>query len=155
MIAATDTSPVLYLVLIGEVDLLADLFTEILIPPAVVAELSNPGTPEAVRSWTRVPPSWVRLVERPDTSAVPAGPRLHASEREVLAVGLQHRPDRVLLDDGAARATATELGLRRMGTLAVLKTAAERGRVDLPGAVRRLSRTNFRASPDLLRRVLG
>lgn len=155
MIAAADTSPILYLVLIGEADLLADLFVEVLVPPAVVSELSHPGSPDSVRAWVQRPPAWLRLEERPDIGAVSAARRLHAGEREVLALAIELRPDRVLLDDRVARDAAGTLGLRVMGTLAVLKAGADRGKVNLADTLRRLAQTNFRASPELLRRVLG
>ena len=41
MIAVADTSPICYLILIGEIDLLPKLYTEVLVPPAVVEELAN------------------------------------------------------------------------------------------------------------------
>jgi predicted nucleic acid-binding protein len=39
VIAVADTSPICYLVLIGEVELLEKLFTRFFVPEAVVAEL--------------------------------------------------------------------------------------------------------------------
>ena len=39
MIAVADTSPVCYLILIGEIDLLPKLFSQVLVPEAVLAEL--------------------------------------------------------------------------------------------------------------------
>jgi predicted nucleic acid-binding protein len=37
MIAVADTSPICYLILIGEIDLLRKLFTQVLAPQAVIA----------------------------------------------------------------------------------------------------------------------
>jgi hypothetical protein len=51
MIAVTDTSPISYLILIGEVELLPKLFSQVLVPHAVIAELLHDDAPEAVRSW--------------------------------------------------------------------------------------------------------
>jgi predicted nucleic acid-binding protein len=39
MVVVADTSPINYLVLIGQIDLLTRLYKRILIPPAVLAEL--------------------------------------------------------------------------------------------------------------------
>ena len=47
----SDTSPIHYLLLIGEINLLPKQFQEILIPPAVVAELSHPHAPQIVARW--------------------------------------------------------------------------------------------------------
>ena len=47
-VVVADTSPLNYLVLIGEVDLLARLYGEVLIPDVVARELSDSEAPEAV-----------------------------------------------------------------------------------------------------------
>jgi predicted nucleic acid-binding protein len=46
-IVVADTSPVHYLVLIGEVEILPALFEKIVVPTAVLDELVHPGAPEA------------------------------------------------------------------------------------------------------------
>ncbi len=154
MIAVSDTSPLSYLVLLGEGDLLAALFQKVWIPATVATELSNPGSPQAVRSWLAAPPAWLQVAESPDTGALPAALHLHGGEKEVVALALEINPDFVLLDDRPARKVAQDLGLSIMGTLAVLKVGAQRGQVDLPTALSRLAKTNFRASPELLKHLL-
>jgi predicted nucleic acid-binding protein len=154
VIAVSDTSPLSYLVLVGEGDLLGALFEEVWIPPAVADELTRPSTPQAVASWLEARPAWLRLAEAPDTSSLPATPRLHRGEAEVIALGMSLDPDFLLLDDRAARRVARDLGLPLMGTLAILDVGARRGHVDLPSVLARLATTNFRASPELLRRLL-
>lgn len=154
MIAVSDTSPLCYLILIGEVDLLAALFDRISIPPNVARELANSGAPATVRSWIEATPPWLSLTESPDVSLLPATPRLHRGEQEVIALGITIKPDYLLLDDRAGRRMARNLGLQTMGTLAILEVGARRGDVDLPSALALLSKTNFRASPGLLRRLL-
>jgi hypothetical protein len=51
MIAVTDTSPLCYLILIGEIELLPKIFSEVLAPQAVIAELHHEDAPAAVRAW--------------------------------------------------------------------------------------------------------
>jgi len=155
VIAVSDTSPFNYLILLEEIDLLPRLFKEVWIPAAVATELAHPGSPVEVRSWLEVVPPWFRIAEELDPSAVRSTPPLHRGEREVIALALARNPDFVLLDDRAARNAALDLGLPVMGTLAILKAGARRGELDLPSALARLARTNFRASDDLLRQVLG
>jgi len=53
MIVVCDTSPVNYLVLIDEIDLLPQLFTAVVLPAAVLAELQHPRTPPRAASWAR------------------------------------------------------------------------------------------------------
>ena len=69
MIVIADTTPVNYLVLIQEVDLLPRLFGQVFIPPVVFAELKDPETPAPVRGWLANAPSWLQvqpLHSRPD-----------------------------------------------------------------------------------------
>lgn len=154
MIAVSDTSPLCYLALIGEGNLLPVLFDEVWIPPAVAMELAQAETPHVVRAWLEARPAWLRLAAAPDTSALPVTPRLHFGEKQSIALCMTLKPDFVLLDDRAARKVARELGLPMMGTLAVLQVASRRGYIDLPSALARLARTSFRATPELLRNLL-
>jgi len=65
MIAVADASPVCYLILIGKVDLLPELFSSVLIPRAVVTELLHEDAPESVRAWAANLPSWTSVHDNP------------------------------------------------------------------------------------------
>jgi predicted nucleic acid-binding protein len=54
-----DASPLQYLVLIKEVQILRALYGRVLTPPAVVKELSQPRTPKVVSGWIAEPPDWL------------------------------------------------------------------------------------------------
>ncbi len=62
MIVVADTSPINYLVLIGHIEILPQLYVRILIPPAVWKELRDAQTPSSVRAWAAQVPAWL---ERP------------------------------------------------------------------------------------------
>ncbi len=62
MIVVADTSPINYLVLIEQIDLLTRLHTRILIPPAVLAELKHPLVPKPVRAWACDTPKWLEIL---------------------------------------------------------------------------------------------
>ena len=49
MIAVADTSPLCYLILIDEVDVLPKLFCKVVVPAAVISELLHEDAPKAVR----------------------------------------------------------------------------------------------------------
>ena len=57
-VVISDTSPIRYLVMIGEGDLLRKLYNRILIPQAVHAELQKTNTPDEVRAWVQESVSW-------------------------------------------------------------------------------------------------
>ncbi|HEY6137176.1 MAG TPA: hypothetical protein VI670_05365 [Thermoanaerobaculia bacterium] len=51
MIVVADTSPLLYLILLGHEQVLPALYERVIAPRAVISELSHAGTPQAVRDW--------------------------------------------------------------------------------------------------------
>ena len=51
MLVIADTSPLHYLVLIEQTDILPSLFGHVIIPPGVAVELQRPRTPAPVRAW--------------------------------------------------------------------------------------------------------
>lgn len=154
MIAVADTSVVSYLVLIDQSHLLPQLFSSIVIPEEVRAELAHGSAPEAVRAWISAPPSWLRVepVELQLTDAELK--RLHPGERAAITLALQRKASLVLLDEKMARSVARGRGLRVAGLLGILKESANRRLVDLPSALEALSHTSFRAAPRLLRSLL-
>jgi predicted nucleic acid-binding protein len=153
MIAVADTSPVCYLVLIGEIDLLPKLFGRVVMPRVVLAELLDEDAPVAVRNWASNLPSWVRTEETPllPTSGLE---RLQAGERAAILLAESLKAGVVLLDEKAARRIAATRGLRVTGILGVLVDSAVRGLIELAPAIDRLRMTSFRASPALLKAAL-
>lgn len=156
MIAVADTSPLCYLIPIGEIDLLPELFSRVLAPQAVFAELLHEDAPAAVRSWTSNPPSWICAKETPvlTTSGLE---RLQAGEQAAILLAESINADIILLDEKAARRTAAAAaarGLRVTGILGILSEAATRGLVELAPAIDRLRTTTFRCSPALLKAAL-
>jgi predicted nucleic acid-binding protein len=151
MIVVCDTSPVNYLVLIDEIDLLPQLFTTVVLPAAVMAELQHPRTPPRVASWVRELPPWVRVIS-PEGLVGDVG--LGRGEAEAIAIASQISADTVLIDERKATVVARQRGLLVTGTLGVLALAAESKLVDLKASIGRLLDTNFRASPALIDDIL-
>ena len=151
MIVVSDTTPLNYLILIGQAHLLHELYGRVALPRAVYRELQRENTPEDVRVWVTTHPEWLEVhpVGEPDSTL-----SLGLGEREAITLARQLRADLILLDDRKARRVAREHGLTVTGTLAVLATAAERGLVELPAAISRLRQTTFRAPADLIQLLL-
>lgn len=71
MIVIADTSPINFLVIIGQERLLPDLFGRVIIPEAVLRELRASATPQIVQAWVVNIPEWLevnRLVASPHVS---------------------------------------------------------------------------------------
>jgi predicted nucleic acid-binding protein len=62
MIVVADTSPLNYLILIGQIDVLEVLYSNILIPHGVHNEMLSLKAPAGVRAWAESPPGWLNIV---------------------------------------------------------------------------------------------
>lgn len=146
MLVVSDASPLRYLILVGSADVLPKLFGRVVAPPEVIAELSRPKTPEAVRSWVAARPDWLE-VKGPAQTMEAKG--LGLGEREAISLAQEMKAEAVLLDDRDAVKEAKERGLTVLGTLALLDEAASRGLIaDLSATLERLVKeTNFRRNP--------
>ena len=79
MIVIADTSVVCYLVLIEQIELLPQLFGQIVIPQAVYEELRAEGAPVKLQEWMRRLPTWLEIyavLERLQQTTFRASPRL-------------------------------------------------------------------------------
>ena len=150
MVVVADTSPINYLVLIGQIDLLARLYTRILIPPAVLAELKHPLAPQPVRNWADNAPLWLEVLS-PRSSLIL--PKLDLGETEAIALATEVNAEVVLIDEQARRQEALRRGLKVAGTLSVLDEAGEAGLVIFDDAVAELRKTSFRVSQAVLSEI--
>jgi len=149
----SNTSPLFYLHAIGQLDLLRELFGQIVTPPAVVAELAagaakGHDVPDiAELPWFEVrPPSETTTLEGED---------LGAGETEAIALGLEIPGSLLLLDDLSARQVAVARALRVTGTLGVLVQAKNEGYLTtVTPVVKALAKTTMHMSDGLLHLVL-
>lgn len=123
----SDTSILLYLGRINQIQLLPMLYEPIYVPEPVLWELD---TGRLLRSDTVDPREigWVNLVAvtQSDLGQLPAN-RLGYGERAVIVYGKTHKGCVVGLDDRQARLFAGELGLRVIGLIGLLVKAKRRG----------------------------
>jgi len=150
MIVVSDTSPLNYLVLIEEVEVLPAIFSRVVVPPAVIEELQAPGAPAAVKAWIAVPPSWLEVRSPESTGSSLA---LGRGERDAICLASELSA-LCLIDDRKARREAERMGVRVTGLLGLLAEASDRGLIDAEVVVERLTRTSFRASPALIAAIL-
>ena len=154
MLVVADTTPLNYLVLIAQIDILAVLYTQVVIPSAVAAELQHPKAPAVVRAWIAGPPSWCALRQaqgQPDAALMPLG----AGEREAIVLAKELGADAFLTDDLEGREEAMHRGLEVTGTLGILERAALRGLIDLPAVMAQLQATTFYGPPDIIAAMLA
>ncbi len=154
MIVVADTSPINYLLLIQEIDILPKMYGRVVIPRAVHEELLRPVAPEIVRAWISGAPAWleIRIPNNvPDSSLA----KLDPGERDAIMLATELRADQLIVDDREGRKQAEERHIPVIGTLGVLEEAATLGLLDLRVAVERLQTTSFYVAPEVLRSLLN
>jgi len=154
IVVVADTSPINYLVLIGQIEILPRLYSTVLVPPEVVAELADSGAPLEVSDWIRSRPDWLQVRAGRASQSDSALELVDAGERAAILLA-QEEPDVLLLiDDAAGRAEANRRDIPNTGTLGVLRAASLRQLLDLPLALTRLAATNFRVSQSFIEELL-
>jgi predicted nucleic acid-binding protein len=155
MIVVADSSPLHYLILLEQTELLHRLYEEVAIPDAVVAELRAAESPLRVREWLSAPPSWLRVVVVTPDDIAPVSEELDLGERAAIALAERIHAELLLIDEVAGRAEARRRSLRVTGTLGVLRTGADAGLVDVRDVLDRLAATNFYVDESLLKKIFG
>jgi len=157
MIAVSNTTPLRHLIAIHQEHIFEKLFGQIVIPGAVLHELSRPRTPEVVRNLISRRPAWLvtRTVTQPTEQF--NWPRLHRGEREAITLAEALHADVLLIDDKYGRAAARSRNLRLNGTLGVLEEADSQGLLtSFPLVLDELKKSGFFLKPhfeaSLLRR---
>ncbi|BAU12239.1 hypothetical protein LEP3755_27680 [Leptolyngbya sp. NIES-3755] len=154
MSVISDTSPICYLILIEQIDLLPRLYGQIIIPEAVQRELQAFNTPLTVQQWISQPPSWLTiqaLSYPPD----PALSRLDPGEQDAIALAEELNARLLLIDERYGRRIALQRGLQIIGIIGLLDEAATQRYIHFPTVINRLQQTNFRISPRLLEDLLN
>jgi predicted nucleic acid-binding protein len=128
---------------VGQSDLLAQLFGEVIIPPAVQAELSR--THSCLPPWLRIQPvrnlaEAARLFEVVDMG-----------EAEAIALAKELQSDWLLMDERKGRCLATQEGLSIIGLVGVVLLAKKRSLI--PSARALLDRLENRAGIYLSRDI--
>jgi predicted nucleic acid-binding protein len=154
-VVVSNTSPLLYLHQVGQLDLLAKLYQRVVVPSAVRDELRvgarrGVSTPEV----DEIP--WLEVRTPADMTLLPLVIDLGAGEAEALALALASPESLVILDDALGRRIAHHLELAYTGTLGVLVKAKKEGHLPAVKPVLEAlrDRTTMHLSRDLVAWVL-
>ncbi|MHB1560571.1 MAG: DUF3368 domain-containing protein [Isosphaeraceae bacterium] len=158
-----DASPLIFLTRLGLLDLLNEPGLVVMVPSAVLAELSDldPDDPAAVAARSA---DWIQVVPAPPAPDSLRARKLGPGETSVLALAIAETEAaataedqvEVILDDGKARRFAEGIGLRVQGTLALLLIGKETGQIDAVRPIlERLRASGMHLSDEVMRRVLA
>ncbi|MCM1983774.1 DUF3368 domain-containing protein [Lyngbya confervoides] len=152
MIVVSDTSPINYLLLIDQIDLLPRLFQQVIIPGIVRDEMLDPLAPPVLRQWIANPPSWltVQTVSEIDVTLHSLDP----GEQAAITLAQTLPADLLIIDERLGRRIASNRGIPIIGTLGILDDAASQGLIELAEVITRLQQTNFRISRRIVQTLL-
>jgi predicted nucleic acid-binding protein len=129
MVVVSDATPLIALAKINHLALLADLFGSVVVPQSVYDEVvtnapNRPGAAEVAKA------DWIH-VQSPDDQTKVAYLRidLDPGEAEALVLAEELSADWTLLDETKARLAAELIGLRYIGTIGLLLTAKQKGKI--------------------------
>lgn len=148
----SNTSPLIYLHRLGRLGLLPRLFGKIIVPLQVEQELARGqelgrDVPDIrAQPWAEIR----RAAANHDYAELGPG------ESGALDLARALTSAIVILDDGAARAWATRLGIRCVGTVGILIEAKRRNLLErIAPDLDRLAKLGFRLAPALRQRALA
>jgi predicted nucleic acid-binding protein len=146
-LVVSDNSPLNILVRVDCVEVLAKLFSEVVIPTEVVYEMGHQSAPEVIQEFVNKPPSW--LVVK-DPSALLLLPNLDLGELAAISLAKELAVP-LLIDERLGRRVAKEQGLEVIGAVGVLERAADLGVItDLASVHERIRGLDFHISESVL-----
>jgi predicted nucleic acid-binding protein len=147
MLVIADSSPLIALVNIGQINVLPTLFGDVTIPRLVADELAGARRPQLVRDFIASPPVWL-YVRSP--SVIESIPLLQPAESAAISLARELSADLLLIDEIQGRKAAAARNLKITGTIGILELAASAKLIDLQEAFDRLKQTDFWISHKLL-----
>ncbi len=149
-----NATPIISLSLVGHLVLLEKLYSEVIVPPAVAAEVLAGGYRRVgVSEFQQA--SWLKQRPLTDPRRADLLVDLDRGEAEVIALAQELNADLVIIDERLGRRHARRLGLSITGTLGVLLKAKQAGFVpELAPLVTRLRQGSIHLGDSVVAKVL-
>lgn len=156
MIVISDTSPIIYLSIVGRLDILKILFQRIIIPESVFNELTvhgkgQPGSQEVLDS------DWIEVRSCTDMNLLKVlETQLDIGEAQAITIAQELEADLLLIDERLGRNVAKNLEIPIIGLLGIFNLAKNKGIVTnvKPIIDQLITNAGFRVSADLYRTFL-
>jgi predicted nucleic acid-binding protein len=155
MIVISDSSTIINLAAIGQLELLRQFFGKVVLPEAVLSEVLaggplGPGFEDVSQS------DWLEVRAIKDRSALSGLAHLDLGEAEAIVLTQEMTAGLLLIDEIDGRTEALKRGLRIIGLLGILTRAKREGRIEAVGplVLRLRNEMRFRVSERLFRQVL-
>jgi predicted nucleic acid-binding protein len=143
-IVISDTSCLILLHKIGELDLLRTVYSSVL------------TTPEVAEEFLEDLPIWIRIESAKDKKYQNfLETQIDRGEASAIALATESEDSLLLLDDLKARLLAQKLNLKFTGTLGVIHKAKQIGAIEkVKPLIEKLIATNFRISENIIEEML-
>jgi predicted nucleic acid-binding protein len=129
VLVVSDTSPIRALATINLLHALHVLYGQVIVPPAVAAELQAPTSSVPPLDVTTL--SFVRIIQPTDQSQLAElRALLDPGEAEAIALALELKADALLIDERNGRREARRRGVELIGVLGVLLACKKAGLID-------------------------
>lgn len=153
MIVVSDTSPITNLIQIGKLDLLKQIFGEIIIPQKVFEELSIYEEHKDILTQQ----DWIKI-EAVNNKALVSQleEKLDAGEAEAIILAQELNAQFLIIDERKGREIASQFGLNIVGLLGVLIQGKKKGYLNelKPILNHLINEIGFRVSVELYKRIL-
>jgi predicted nucleic acid-binding protein len=148
-----NASPIITLAKIDQINLLAQLCDEMVIPQGVAIEIEQGDYDDAASSWIRT--EGQAFLKQTDINRLVAAWDLGRGESHVLSWAMRHPTYEAILDDRAARKAAKSLQVNIRGTLSIILLAKQAGCITSASTeISKLVESGFRVSTEVLAKVL-
>ena len=148
-----NSTPLIILSKIGELEILKNLYGDIMIPRAVFEEVTRKNDLAKEKILNS---EWIKILEVQDKSDRKIyQAKLHDGEVEVMMLAKEISADLLIIDDNAAKKTAKFLGFTVTGTLGILlKAKAEKIISEVRPILEKMLAEKFYISDEILNLVL-
>ncbi len=154
-LVVSDTSPLLNLALIDQLDLLESQFSSIAVPEQVWDEIAaGEGVLDALRELRES--EFLSVVEVEQSNLfTEISHELDQGETAAICYAIEHDADLILLDEKDGRQVARRHDLTMTGVIGILLRGATTGQIELEDELDSLREAGFWISDDLYSKVLS
>ncbi len=124
----SNTTPIISLLKLNRLDLLKQLYGQILIPLAVFREIEAGKTKGYYKDLSKI--DWISIVEIKDKKSVKYLLDLDQGEAEAIVLATEFNADLIILDERLGRFYAKHAELKVTGTIGVLIKAKNEGLIE-------------------------
>ena len=156
VIVVSNTSPISNLAMVGQLTILQEIYTRIIIPTAVYNELTDEGAGDVVATAVQSS-TWIETQPVANLTLVTSlQSKVNEGEAEAIALAIELDADELLIDERLGRREATRLGVPITGVLGVLLIAKQRGLITAvkPVLDELIAQAVFRVSSQLYSDIL-